>query len=180
MTRMLWVTEEVPDADLGGGSIREYHVLRRVAKAIDTDLLLVGHLGDDGLRNSLSQVIELPRPPARPVDGYVRGRVRSVRRTVSGRYPLEIRDAVAVHQLLARHLKDTSKYDVVDIEHEVLAPLLPADRDNRWVITLHNLISQRARQRSALSRTSRSRWLYEADAQRAERFEKWITSKYDV
>jgi glycosyltransferase involved in cell wall biosynthesis len=89
-------------------------------------------------------------------------------------------DANDVRAVLSPHLADTSRYDIVDVEHEALAPLLPPRRGNRWVITLHNLISQRSHQQAALCPTSRARWLFNADADRAKRLERWITTSYDL
>jgi glycosyltransferase involved in cell wall biosynthesis len=77
-------------------------------------------------------------------------------------------------------MSNAESYDVVQIEHEEFAPLLPRRRSNRWAITLHNLISVRWRQRAAISEKRRVRWLFESDAARSERFERWITNSFDL
>jgi glycosyltransferase involved in cell wall biosynthesis len=82
--------------------------------------------------------------------------------------------------VLEPHLRDTSTYDFVQIEHEAFAPLVPADRSNRWAITLHNLMSTRSRQRAAVSQERRVGWLFERDAARAQRLEQWILDRFDV
>ena len=69
MTRALWVSAESPDRNLGGGSIRQAHLLEALAGRVETHLLLAGSLADSATRSVLATVTELmpsPRPALRP------------------------------------------------------------------------------------------------------------------
>ena len=185
--RLLWVTDEVPDAGRGGGSIRQYHLLRRVATLIEVDLLLAGEPVDDELSAVLHKVDSFPRPPAvgahwnKPgLLGAPRRRMHNLWSFLPGRPPSEVAINRPVVQRLRARLVDTSGYDAVQVEHEHLAGVLPRDHTNFWSITLHNLMSVRFRQRSAVAGAPRVRRLWEADARRAEALERRITSQYDL
>jgi glycosyltransferase involved in cell wall biosynthesis len=170
------VTDEVPETSLGGGSIRQYHLLRRVAGVAEVDLLLVGRLEDRALRDSLHQVIELDRPPARSA------RYSGIRNRLSllpGLLPTEVALASPVMRALRPRLANTGDYDAVQIEHEWLAPLANGRKAGCWVITLHNLLSVRLRQAAALGAKRRVNWLLERDATHAERLEASVLGNYD-
>lgn len=176
---MLWVTDEVPDAQLGGGSIRQFHLLKRLAERASVDLLLVGRLRDDRLRSSLRKVIELDRPEP---SGTLRRWVTSRQAVWPGALPTE----VALAKPLVTHLRLAAErleeYDVVQIEHEWLAHLLRprVAHRARWAITLHNLLSVRVEQQAALSSQRRTRWIQARDAKHGARFERAITADYDL
>ena len=177
--KLLWVTDEVPDPELGGGSIRQYELLTRISDSAEIDLLLVGSLRNRDLRQALRAVHEVP-----PFEGAIRPalvrRLSDLRDVALLGMPMELRWARRTRELLDRHLGDTSSYSLVQVEHEWFAPLLPADKRNRWAITLHNLISVRARQGAAVAHKRRVRWLLEGDADNAARLEQWISRSYDV
>jgi glycosyltransferase involved in cell wall biosynthesis len=177
--RVLWVTDEVPDPEFGGGSIRQFELLKRITTLADVNLLLAGRLRDEALRDGLSGLREIT-PVHGPVPQAWLRRVRDLRDVSFQRSPLEVRWASRTRELLGDHIGDTSSYDLVQIEHEWFAPLLPARRSNRWAITLHNLMSVRASQAAAVARKRRRSWLLERDAAHAVRFERWITHNYDV
>ena len=185
--RLLWVTDEVPDAGRGGGSIRQYHLLRRVAAQVDVDLLLAGEPVDDELVSLLHKVETFERPPALGAHWNSAGRLSLARRRMNnlgsflpGRPPSEVAINRPAVEGLRNHLVGKSGYDVVQVEHEHLAGVLPRDHEDRWSITLHNLMSVRFRQRSAVAGTSRVRRLWEADARRAETWERRILAGYDL
>jgi glycosyltransferase involved in cell wall biosynthesis len=178
--RVLWVTDEIPDPDLGGGSIRQYHLLRRLADRASIDLLMVGELRDEGLRRSLVRITELPRPPVSDGQPTWRRRIHNLRVAGVGGLPSEVDVARPICEYLWAHLGDTSDYDIVQIEHEWFAPLLPRRRVNQWVITLHNLLSVRSRQLAAVAEKRRVRWLFQGDALRAAGFEQRIVERYDL
>ena len=184
--RLLWVTDEVPDPGRGGGSIRQYHLLKRAAKQADVDLILAGELSDPELRGMLRSVRCIPRPPD-PLSAWGSGPVGTARRRahnlatiLPGRAPSEVALNRRVVEALRRGIGDTSGYDLVQVEHEHLGGLLPLRRSCRWAITLHNLLSVRFRQRAAVSTKPRVRRLWEADARQAEAWERRITSGYDL
>lgn len=184
---MLWVTDEVPDAGRGGGSIRQYHLLRRVAAQIEVDLLLAGEFVDDELAALLHKVEVFSRPPAlgahwnRPTRlAAARRRMNNLGSFLPGRPPSEVAINRPIVERLRAHLADKSGYEVVQVEHEHLAGLLPREHEGSWSITLHNLMSVRFRQRSMVASTARVRRLWEADARRAEAWERRIVSGYDL
>src|SRR3954466_654367 len=87
VTRALWVTAEPPDRNLGGGSIREAYLLEALARRVETELLLVGHLDDDVTRSVLAKVTEIDaRTTRRPVTRRER-RLDDVRRVGWHRVP---------------------------------------------------------------------------------------------
>ena len=176
--RLLWVTDEVPDPDFGGGSIRQYQLLRHVAERADIDLVMVGHLRDDDLRRSLKRVLEIaPAPDPAPWRQWLIDRQSAL----PGRDPTEIRLARPKVDLLRPHLAVVECYDVVQIEHAGLASLLPQQRPRlKRVITLHNLISVRMGQLADVAHSERVRWLLRRDSARAKRLERWIINNYDL
>ena len=187
-TRVLWVTDEVPDAGRGGGSIRQYHMLKRVAEKVEVDLLLAGELTDTDLRDRLRKVVAFPRP-ASHMSSWGTGRVGTARRRIDnlatvlpGRPPSEVVLNRRVASELRTRLGNTSGYELVQVEHEHLGGLARSrGRDEaRWAITLHNLLSVRLRQRAEVSVKPRVRRLWETDARRATAWEKRIAGNFDV
>jgi hypothetical protein len=80
MARALWVTSSPPDRALGGGHIRQAHLLEALGRAVPTDLIVIGALRDDDVRGALEEVTELPAvPPPRPLPRPLR-RVRDLRK----------------------------------------------------------------------------------------------------
>lgn len=183
---MLWVTDEVPDPGRGGGSIRQYHLLKRIAAHADVDLLLAGNLTDPDLRQLLRRVTCIPRPAdhlsawSERRMGTARRRAHNLATAIPGRPPSEVVVNQRVVLALRSHMGNGSGYDLAQVEHEHLAGLLPTRRSGRWAITLHNLMSVRYRQRAAVSPRPRIRRLWEADARRAEAWERRIVRRYDL
>lgn len=180
--RVLWITDEVPDSALGGGSIRQYHLLKRTAERATVDLLLAGHLRPDSskeafsLRESLGRVIEVGRPKHRtPRYGWLRSRLA----LLPGLAPSEVALAGPTVRALRAALPVGAGYDVVHVEHEGLAPILPRVRAESWVLTLHNLLSTRLAQNADLASTGRVSWLLRRDASHAERLESRLLRDYD-
>ena len=70
--RVLWITEEPPDRALGGGNIRQAHLIEGLARRADVTLLMFGPLGDAGVRAAVAEVVEVhgvavPAPQRRVV-----------------------------------------------------------------------------------------------------------------
>src|SRR5689334_3378418 len=101
--KVLWLTDEVPDPDFGGGSIRQYQLLRRMCERADVDLLLVGTLRDEQLKSVLHSVVEFPAPPA---PSARRQWVIDRLSTLPGRTPTEVRLAKPKVDLLRRSVPD--------------------------------------------------------------------------
>ncbi len=177
---MLWLTAEVPDAGLSGGNIRQYHLLQALAGRAGVDLVAIGPLRDEALRGRLGRVIELPEPQPQPVRANrVLRRVESLWTAVAGRFPYEVSQGSWSRDVLAPFAAATASYDVVCVEHAQLAPLLPRQRSNRWLLTLHNVGSERSRQMAAVTPGSRQAWLWSRDAAKARRLERWALRAYD-
>jgi glycosyltransferase involved in cell wall biosynthesis len=175
--RILWVTHEVPDRNLGGGNIRQYHLLRALANRAEVDLVVVGRLLDDGLRAGLHMVTEIDRPAIR---SKWRRRAGNLYALLPWAPPSEIEMDTPVLKALKPYLKDVGHYRFVHIEHEGLARLLPGRRTSDWGITLQFLMSVWSGQRAALSTKRRLRWLHETDVRHARRLERWIVDNYDL
>jgi glycosyltransferase involved in cell wall biosynthesis len=182
VARALWLTAEVPDAGGGGGNIRQYNLLRALAGAMPTDLVVVGRLPDVELRASLGRVVEVPAPPP-----PVQFRNSTVRRAfdvygiATGR-PDEVLVERLPRRALARALAELggdAGYDVVQVEHASMAPLVSQRRAAPWSLTVHNVASARARQMAAVV-GGRRRWLYEQQAKAAARHEAWIARTFDA
>src|SRR5437588_849346 len=95
--KVLWLTDEVPDPEFGGGSIRQYQLLRRMCRHADVDLLLVGRLRDEQLKSALHSIVELPTPRAPSASRqWVIDRLSAL----PGRTPTEVRLAKAKVDLL--------------------------------------------------------------------------------
>lgn len=175
----LWVTVEPPDRHLTGGSIREAHLLEGLATRMPTDLLLVGHLADEQTRAAVRRVIEIESPALRP-RGRSRARVSLLWQTLVRRRILSIAYNKRQRALLRPVLAEIAEhYDVVCVEHDRLAPLLPKHRRNRWVMTLQNLASVQLRHELEVTTGARQRWLVRRRLAVADRWERWIAKRYD-
>jgi glycosyltransferase involved in cell wall biosynthesis len=183
MPRALWVTAEPPDRRLGGGSIRQAHLLEALGRRADTHLVLAGRLDDAATRAALAGVTEVAAVHPRAPSTTVTRRLRDLWRATGGRAPEEALDARLVRRALASPLARLAvDADVVCVEHLGLAPLAAsrAGGSARWAITLHSLASQRALQRGATSPAPRQRWFWRREAAKARRLEQWAASTYDL
>jgi glycosyltransferase involved in cell wall biosynthesis len=183
VARVLCVTDEVPDAGLSGGNIRQYHLLCALAAEAETDLVLVGELRDEHLRGLLRATTELDRPSQyRPTDPVLR-RARDLGVTLVGRQPFDAIDARSARRVLRRAMERAGAYegayDVVHLEHEQIAALARGRGGGRWVLTLQNVLSERSRQRVAVQTGARQSWVWRRDVERAKRLEQWALSTYD-
>jgi glycosyltransferase involved in cell wall biosynthesis len=180
--RVLWVSGEAPAVSLGGGSIRQAHLLRAVAERAETHLLLAGELRDDGLRRVLASVTEIAEPPVVPLMTGLGGSLRALRLGVTERRSQEVLDTAATAARLGEALHGVAgRGDIVQVEHTGLAPLVRHRRSGeQWAITLHTIESERATQRAAASASFRHRWLYGREAQRARRHERLVAETYDA
>ena len=100
-----------------------------------------------------------------------------------GLLPAEVAYAAPHVKLMSRYLPPVADYDLVNVEHEWLAPIIgvaSSDRGRtRWAITLHNLLSTRLRQTASQRSKRRVRWLFERDAGHADRLEASVVRRYD-
>lgn len=181
MTRALWVTVEAPDRGLGGGSIRQAHLLEALAGRVETHLVLVGRLEDPLTRARLAAVTEVAPPPERRNMGRTGDRLVTLSRAVLGSGPDSVAENRPHRRLLAPLVAGAGAFDLVCVEHGRLAPVIGAHRhrSNRWVLTLHNLASEQAAHALALSPGGRQRWLAGRQRETARRFELAWAGAYD-
>ncbi|MGH9015259.1 MAG: glycosyltransferase [Acidimicrobiia bacterium] len=178
--RVLWVTDEPPDRLQGGGNIRQAMMLDSLRERLDVTVLLVGHLSDATTRRHVSAVLELPRPRARPPRRPTQRRIHDLWRVLVRRRPSEVTGTARVHRALRPVLKRVADdFDVVVVQHLPLAPVLPAHRRAHWVLEVHNVPSERARQELAGERGHRQRWLLSREAANARRYERQVVASYD-
>ena len=182
MTRALWVTAEPPDRNLGGGSIREAYLLEALGRAVDTHLLLAGHLEDQRTRAALSAITEFEVPDRRPPATRTARRVDDLRRVLVERRPAAVVENRPRVEALAARLPALGDFDLVCVEHDRLAPLVAARQSGsgRWALTLQNLPSERKRHELELAATRRQRWLYGRELADARRFEAAMADAYDI
>jgi polysaccharide biosynthesis protein PslH len=170
---MLWVTEEVPDRDGGGGCVRQANLLVELATQLDISLLVAGKVTDPLVRAAVREVVEAPAAVA-PA-GRVPPRLRVawdlwVRRrglTVAGSMPAM---RALAPELVARH----RDHDLVVLNHEDLFPMLPllsTPREALVVAHLFDVKSVRSHQTAAVATSRRQAWMWGADARAMRRLE---------
>lgn len=179
--RVLWVTDEVPDRALGGGNIRQAHLLAALADRVETHLLLAGSLGDDLAREAVAGVTEVPASPSRPPITLPRRRLQDLWLALGHPGPAEAFVSRASRRHLASALRTLAEdFDVVVVNHQGLSPLLPPIHRGLWVASLFHVSADKARQELPLAAGRRQRWLLEREALKARRLEDWIVSHYDA
>jgi polysaccharide biosynthesis protein PslH len=180
--RALWVTTEPPDRNLGGGSIREAHLLEALANAVDTHLLFAGRLEDERTRAALAGITEVDLPARPPPSTRTRRRLDDLRRVLVERQPADVVENRPRLRGLADQLRALGQFDLVCVEHDRIGPLVAqrGTTGGRWALTLQNLASERKRHELALARTRRQRWLYRRELADARRFEAAMADAYDA
>jgi glycosyltransferase involved in cell wall biosynthesis len=178
--RVLWVTDEAPDRDQGGGNIRQAMLLQSLRHRADVTLLLVGKLRDEQTRRHLDAVLELPRPRIRAPRNVTARRLHDVWRVLGRRRPSDVTNAARVRRILRPSLSRLAEdFDIVVVQHLALAPLLPTRRRSCWLLEVHNVPSERTRQELATQPGRRQRWLLAREASNAQRHERAAVASYD-
>ena len=176
--RILWVTAQAPDHRTGGGNIRQAHLLTALAERAAVDLILVGRLRDDAVRRSVETVVEVADPPGGR-DARWATTLRSLGAAVISRRPDEVRYLADARRALAPLVQREASYDLVNLEHAGLAPLVPRRRTSPWAITLHNIGSRWAAQAAATASGLRSARL-RVEQRRSAALERRIMAGFDV
>ena len=182
MQRVLWVTAEVPDASLGGGNIRQAYLLAALTARASVDLVLAGDPPSDDIVSRVANVIRIDKPdPPAPPASKVGQRLHDLRIAAFGREPFELLMEQRARSHIEAVLPDPSAYDVIVVHHAALAPLVRhRSGRERWIIELQNVGSQRSAQQAAVAGHWRHRLMWQRDARRAERLERWIGAHYDL
>lgn len=177
--RVLWVTDEPPALDLGGGNIRQAHLVGGLGRAADVCLLVMGEVDDD-VRGALREVVEVPpRPLPQPKVKAVR-RVLDLWLALGASGPWEVALAAGRRRRLRPLIEPlAARADLVVVSHLGLAGLLPRRRSVPWVLQLHHVSSAKAAQERALIQGRRQRWLVTREIGKARRFEHWALRAFD-
>jgi glycosyltransferase involved in cell wall biosynthesis len=175
---VLWITQEPPDRSLGGGNIRQAHLVAALAQRADVTLLVMGTLADDGVRDAVTEVIDLPgvhlpeprwKPARRLFDLWIAARgPREVVLTARCRRAM---------RPIVRRLEP--RFDLVVACHPGMAALRPRRPVARWVAQLHHVSSARAQQERAVTPGRRQRWLLDREVAHAARFELHLLDTFD-
>lgn len=177
---VLWVTDEPLSRSLGGGSIRQSHLFEALASTVPTDLLIVGAEPDCASRDLAHGVTVLPRRGVPWTEHPIARRALSLAIILGSPYPSAMYPLRSVRQTLSRAIAERrGRYAVVCVEHEGLAPLIPRDRGERWLVTFHYLLSGMIERELALAPGKRQRWFRERDLQKARAVERKAVRSYD-
>jgi glycosyltransferase involved in cell wall biosynthesis len=178
--RVLWVTEEPPDRRLGGGNIRQAHLLLALAGSVAVDLAVAGPVHDEGVRSAVREVIEVPKRRALMPTWPPTRRAVQLALAAGARYPLQTYMAGPARRALrARLSARLGDYELVSVEHEGLAPLLFELPAQRSVLTFHNLQSEVIQSEVGLAPGARQRWFRERELDKARRAEHRALATYD-
>jgi polysaccharide biosynthesis protein PslH len=178
--RALWLTAEPPDRSLGGGNIRQAHLLEALSSRFEVELVVVGAVRDEAVRKAMASTREFAAPPPVHYPSRSLRRLADLRRAFLQRGPAERIDHRRHRQSLDLALAGRERAALVTVEHAGLAPLIRHRRPREpWVITLQNVASVRARQEASVAAGGRQAWLLRRDAAKAERYERWIGNVYD-
>ena len=180
--RLIWVTPEAPDHAGGGGQLRQAHLLRRVAAAFETHLVVPDVFDDDLLRSAVRSVTAVPHDPPPPLESWTPRKLRLLRHQLAERLPWDEALATAQRRHLGTALASVVEPgDLVVLEHLQLAPLL-ADLPPsvRSVLTVHYDGARQAAQRAAIAPTSRNRWFWRSQERRARRLQRFARRTADL
>lgn len=179
--RVLWITDEPPDRSLGGGNIRQAHLLAGLGRVAEVCLLVMGEVTDDHVHESVGEVLEVPTVPLSAPRTRTGSRLLRLWLVLAATGPWE----VALTARRRRRLRGTvaelaPRFDVVVVTHLGMAGLLPRHRTNRWALQLHHVSSAKAAQERALVAGRRKRWIRSREVAKAQRFERWAVDAFDV
>lgn len=189
---LLWVTPEPPDFRVGGGAMRQAHMLRAARRVVERlDLLVVGPVTDTEVLALTDSVVVVTPRTRRPTRSRAARRVRDLSR-VAARLTSEVSDRrferAALQEALGDALRDNNVgdpppgggYSVVHLEHLGLAGILPSGFPGRRALDVQNVPSRMARQESVLAGGRRQRWLLERERRAADHFQRQAVAGVDL
>ncbi|MEA2647235.1 MAG: polysaccharide biosynthesis protein PslH [Chloroflexota bacterium] len=177
--KVLWLTVEPPGRQQGGGAIREFHLLRAMARRATTVLVMRGALQEEVLLPELAAVVELDVTQVQAPASKTLRRARDLSWALR-KLPAEAQENEQMRLAIAASELPLHEFDHVLVEHIGLAPLLPEGRQNHWILNLQQLGSRRARQALGLARTRRQRWAVGQELKKAVALEQWAMGAYDL
>lgn len=177
--KVLWLTVEPPGRQQGGGSIREFHLLKAIGRRATTVLVMAGALQDEALLPDLAAVVELDVAQVGAPASKTARRARDLTWAMR-RLPSEAQEQAGMRQAISMARLPFHEFDHVLVEHTGLATLLPASRQNRWILNIQQLGSRRAAQALALARSRRQRWAVNQELKKAAGLEQWAMAAYDM
>jgi glycosyltransferase involved in cell wall biosynthesis len=167
---VLWITQEPPDRSLGGGNIRQAHLVEALARRADVTLLVMGTQADAAVRAVAAEVIDLPDVILPAPRWNVARRLFDL--WVAARGPREVVLTARCRRVMrpiVRRLEP--QVDLVVANHPGMAALRPRRPTARWIAELHNVSSARTRQEREVTPGRRQRWLLDRELSHATRFE---------
>lgn len=172
VTRVVWVTPFAPDHDGAGAHIRQAHLLAALAGRAEVHLVVPGRLADPRLRRAVASVreVDVPEPDAGR-HGRARRRLRDLRVATVSRQPRQVDVFRQVRRELLAAAGELGEVDVAVVEFASLAPILPALRAGRKVLTFHYVDSEMSAHEARIAPGARHRWLFQRDVVTARRFE---------
>lgn len=179
MPTVLWATPVPPDRSGGGGHIRQAHLLAALCEQATVHLVSSGPVRDPAVRSAVACLEEVGVAEEGLGDRprWAR-RTRDLRLAVGG-LPREVAAFSQVRKAVAGTVSSTTA-DVVLVEYAGLAPLVGGRRPGqRWLLTMHNVLSVMAAQEAAVAPARRQRWLHSRDARNARRWERLTAARYD-
>ena len=181
---LLWVTAEPPDFGVGGGAIRQAHMLRALRTVFDPlDLLVLGSVTDRRVQGLIDRLDERPPAPSPAPRSASARRARDLRRVVS-RAPAEVHDRRSERAILRRALAAAAerggRYSVVHVEHLGLAGIETRAVSSLRSLDVQNVPLRMAAQARGLATGRRQRWLLGREQSDAGRFQRRALAGYDI
>jgi glycosyltransferase involved in cell wall biosynthesis len=180
MARLLWVADEPPNRQLGGGNIREANLLLHLADANDVTLLVSRGPVDPALAG-IVRVVEAGADDRSRVPSH---NAAAVLASFTRRGPSEVLSAEAPRRALAARLDELARdHDAVLLTNLQLAPLLrarPSAAAARWIANMHHVPSVQYAQRAAVAERARLRVRLAGEARRARYWEQFASRTADA
>ncbi len=180
--RILIITNEIPYPPISGVTLRNYHLLRRVAE--HHEVYLAAHIYNPGESDGIAHLQEFCE---RVVTGALRPRPMSphipglFRYALTGK-PLELEFFESQELAEAiRSLASEVDFDIVHIEESLLAlylGLFPEWR-SKWVLTFHNVCFAQAARLSKVASTRNTRWRLRVFSAQMRRWEARYAARFD-
>ncbi len=179
MTRVLWLTFQSPDRNLGGGSLREACLVEGLAQTMEVDLIVATSMNDHIIGAMMGRVTELNLPLRYVEQSRWRRRLSTLSHMFTSRSPFEITDMARFLAPMQTALASAPTHDVVCISHLALAPIVARAAGARWTLDLHHLPSRLSAHNASISNRSRGRWVQGTNVRRARRLEQLAAARCD-